>query len=169
MKRMGAMNIFKYGCRLSGLALILLIQTMPCAFAQASDKIKLDAALVCGPFSEKPPRTPAFADKFAFEFSNNALTGLRQTRAQKGAESYKGSIDAAGKITISGTGRFDDRSSEWSSAYTGQLREKGPTILHGTLRIKGAAPRTHKCTIAFQAPAELVKAAAADEAKPRAQ
>jgi hypothetical protein len=164
-------------CFIAGFRLILLFPMSACltaeySFAQTASPLKIPTALICGPFSGNPPRTPAFADKFALDFLNGAFSGVRPTRVQKGSETYKGSIDPAGKIKISGVGHYEDRSSEWTSEYAGQLQEKAPTVLQGSMRIKGAAARVHKCTIGFLLPpADLMKALSPKEltAQPRPQ
>ena len=164
-------------CFIPGFRLILLLLMSAClmaeySFAQTASPLKIPTALICGPFSGNPPRTPAFADKFALDFSNGVFSGVRPARVQKGSETYKGSIDPAGKIKISGVGHYEDHSSEWISKYAGQLQEKAPTVLQGTMRIKGAAPRTHKCTVGFLLPpADLTKILSPKEAaaQPRPQ
>jgi hypothetical protein len=153
------MKFLVLGFRLVFLLLTAAFLTKEYSLAQTADQVKIPAALICGPFTGNPPRTPAFADKFIFDFSNGNLTSVRPTRVQKGSETYKGSVDSAGKIQISGVGNFENHSSEWTSEYTGQLQEKAPTVLQGTMRIKDKAVRVHKCTIGFlMAPADLTKA-----------
>jgi hypothetical protein len=153
------MRIFKCYFRLE---LLLLTGTFLLAencLAQTATPAKIPAGLVCGPFVGNPPRTPSFADKFAFEFSNGSLTAVRPTRLQKGSDVYTGSIDATGKIKVSSSGQYENKSSEWTTEFAGQLQEKKPTVLQGTFQYKGTHPRTHKCTIAFLLPpADLIKA-----------
>jgi hypothetical protein len=139
---------------------------------QAAAAQKIPAALVCGPYVGNPPR-PSFADKFTLDVSNSALAGRRPTRVSKGAEVYKGSVDPTGKIKLSGIARLDDRSSEWSSEFNGQLQDKRPTVLQGTQNVKGALAGIRKCTVTFLLPpADLAKALAPNEAasaQPRPQ
>jgi hypothetical protein len=166
------MRFFILGFRLILLLLMSAFLMGKYSFAQTASPPKISAALICGPFSGNPPQTPAFADKIAFDFSNDALTGVRQTRVQKGSETYKGNVDPSGKIKISGAGQFENRSSQWSSEYLGQLQEKRPTVLQGTLRVKGALAGIHRCMITFLlAPADLKKALSPNEAaaQPRPQ
>jgi len=157
------------------LALLLLIWAffaIDDSVAQTISSPKLPAALICGPFSGNPPRTPAFADKFTLDFSNNVLTGRRPTIRQKGEEAYRGSIEPSGKIKISGTGHFDDRSSEWTSEYLGQLQDKRPTILQGAMQVKNirTGTRTIKCSIIFLSPPDdLMKALSPDNGKAQMQ
>jgi hypothetical protein len=160
-----------------GFRFILLLLMSAClmaeySFAQPAAPVKIPTALICGPFTGNPPQTPAFADKFALDFSNGAFSGVRPTKVQKGSETYKGSIDASGKIKVSGVGHYEDRSAQWTSEYAGQLQEKAPTILQGSMRIKSAVAHVHKCTIGFlMAPADLTKAFLPKEttAQPRPQ
>jgi hypothetical protein len=157
-----------------GFRFILLLFMSAClmaeySFAQPAAPVKIPTALICGPFSGQ---TPAFADKFTLDFSNGTLTGVRPAKVQKGSETYKGSIDPSGKIKISGVGHYEDRSSVWTSEYAGQLQEKGPTVLQGSMRIKGAVTHVHKCTVGFlMPPADLMKAFSPKEpaAQPRPQ
>jgi len=153
------MKLFVLGFRFVLLLLMSAFLTKEYSFAQTVDQLKIPAALICGPFTGNPPRTPAFADKFVFDFSNGTLTSVRPTRVQKGSETYKGSVDSAGKIKISGVGNFENHKSEWTSEYSGQLQEKAPTVLQGTMRIKDTVVHVHKCTVGFlMAPADLTKA-----------
>jgi hypothetical protein len=153
------MKLFALSLRLVFLFVIAAFVTKEYSFAQTADQLKIPAALICGPFTGNPPRTPAFADKFIFDFSNGTLASVRPTRVQKGSETYKGSVDSAGKIKISGVGNFENHSSEWTSEYAGQLQEKAPTVLQGTMRIKDKVFHVHKCTIGFLLPpADLAKA-----------
>jgi len=150
-------------------ALLALLLPQPPSWAQTAASQKFTMALVCGPFTGNPP-APAFADKFTLEFSKGALTGDRATRVQKGKETYKGSVDPAGKIKITGSGRFEDRSREWSSEFAGKLQDKKPTILNGSMRVKDAkaGPYVNKCSIAFLLPpADLAKALLPNEAAPQ--
>jgi hypothetical protein len=166
------MKFFISGFRFILLLLVSAFLMEEYSLAQTANPLKIPAALICGPFSGTPPRTPAFADKFTLNFSNGALSGVRPTRVRKGSETYKGSVDPSGKIKISGVGHFDDRSSEWTSEYAGQLQEKAPTVLQGSMRIKGVGAGAHKCTVGFlMAPADLLKAFSPKEAtaQPRPQ
>jgi hypothetical protein len=142
------------------------------SFAQTAGPLRIPTALICGPFSGNPPRTPAFADKFTLDFSNGIFSGVRPAKVRKGSETFKGSIDPSGKIKISGVGHYDDRSSEWTSEFIGQVQEKAPTILQGTVRVKGLAAGVNKCSIGFLLPAaDLKKAFSPSEpaAQPRPQ
>jgi hypothetical protein len=148
----------------TGFRFILSILMSAClmaeySFAQPATPLKIPTALICGPFTGNPPRTPAFADKFTLDFSNGAFSGVRPARIQKGSETYKGSIDPMGKIKISGVGHFDDRSSQWTSEYAGQVQEKAPTVLQGTMRVKTPTAVVHKCSIGFLLPAADLKKA----------
>jgi hypothetical protein len=166
------MKFFILGFRFILLLLVSTYLMEEYSLAQTAPPLKIPAALICGPFSGNPPRTPALADKFAFNFSDGILTSVRPTRVQKGNETYKGSVDASGKIKISGVGHFDDRSSVWTSEYAGQLQEKAPTVLQGSMRVKSAASGVYKCTIGFLLPpADLKKAFLPAEAtaQPRPQ
>jgi hypothetical protein len=153
-----------------GFRFILLLLMSTClmaeySFAQTASPLKIPTALICGPFSGNPPRTPAFADKFTLEFSNGTFSGVRSAKVRKGSETFKGSIDALGKIKISGVGHYDDRSSQWISEFAGQLQEKAPTVLQGTVRVKGLAAGVNKCSIGFLlSPADLMKALSPKEA-----
>jgi hypothetical protein len=160
-----------------GFRFILLLLMSTClmaeySFAQTASPLKIPTALICGPFSGNPPRTPAFADKFTLDFSNGVFSGVRPARVRKGSETFKGNIDPSGKIKISGVGHYEDRSSEWTSEFAGQVQEKAPTILQGTVRVKGAAAGVNKCSIGFLLPAaDLKKAFSPSEAaaQPRPQ
>jgi hypothetical protein len=147
------MRIFKRYFWLGLLLTGTFLLTENC-LAQTATPAKIPAALVCGPFVGNPPRTPSFADKFTFEFSNGSVTAVRPTRLQKGSDIYTGSIDATGKIKVSSSGQYENKSSEWTTEFAGQLQEKNPTVLQGTFQYKGTHPRTHKCTIAFLLPAD---------------
>jgi hypothetical protein len=166
------MKVFVPGVRAILLLLVSACVTADYSLAQTANSVKIPTALICGPFSGNPPRTPSLADKFTFNFSNGAFTGVRPTRVQKGIETYKGSIDPLGKIKISGVGHYDDHSSVWTSEYAGQLQEKAPTILQGNMRIKSATGGVYKCTLGFLLPpADLAKVFSPNEAavQPRPQ
>jgi hypothetical protein len=145
---------------------------MGSAYAETAAPQKIPMAVACWQVSKEGKRVPTFADKFSLNFLNGTLTGVRPTRVKKGSESYKGSVDPEGKIKVSGRGHFDDRTYEWTSEYAGQLQEKGPTNLQGTLRFSGSAPAVHKCAIAFLLPpADLAKILSVKEvaAQPKPQ
>jgi hypothetical protein len=166
------MKFFVPGSRLASFFLVSACLLAEYSFAQTVASLKIPTALICGPFTGNPPRTPAFADKFTLEFSNGAFSGVRPALRKKGSETYKGSIDPSGKIKISGVGHFEDRSSQWTSEFAGQLQEKAPTVLQGTVRLKAPATGTNKCTIGFLLPpADLAKALSPSEpaAQPRPQ
>lgn len=160
------MKFFASDVRLLSFVLVSACLIAERSIAQPANSLKIPTALICGPFSGNPPRTPAFADKFTLEFSNETFSGVRPTRARKGSETYKGSVDASGKIKISGVGHFDDRSAQWTSEFAGQLQEKAPTVLQGIVRgMKGAVSGTNKCTLGFlMVPADLAKALSPKEA-----
>jgi hypothetical protein len=165
-------KFFVPGSRLVAFFLVPAFLLAEYSFAQTAGPLKIPTALICGPFSGNPPRTPAFADKFTLEFSNGAFSGVRPARRQKGSETYKGSIDPSGKIKISGVGHFEDRSSQWASEFAGQFQEKAPTILQGTVRLTGVSAGARKCSIGFLLPAaDLKKAFSPGEpaAQPRPQ
>ena len=154
---------------------VLILASLPkLAPAETLTPQKIPVALTCWVLSEDKDkkRIPTFADKFAVDFSNGALSGERPTRVQKGRETYKGSVEPAGKIKLSGKGHYDDRSSDWTSEYAGQLQEKGPTNLFGTMRVGGKTPAVHKCAITFlAAPLDLAKILLSKEsaAQPKSQ
>lgn len=130
--------------------------------AETSKTSKIPAALLCGQSAGNPP---TFADKITFDFSNGVLTAVRPTRLQKGTERYRGSVDASGKIKISGVGHYDDKSFAWTSEYSGQLDKKQPTAVYGSMNVKGATAWVSKCKIGFLLPpAELTKVFASAEA-----
>lgn len=166
------MKFLILGFRLILLLLVSAFLMEEYSFAQTASPLKIPTALICGPFTGNPPQTPTFADKFTLDFSNGAFSGVRPTRLQKGSETYKGSIDPEGKIKISGIGHFDDRSSQWASEYTGQVQDKAPTILLGSMRIKTPTAVVRKCSIGFLLPAADLKKAflpAEATAQPRPQ
>jgi hypothetical protein len=166
------MKFFIPGFRLALFFLVSVCLTVEYSLAQPASPLKIPTALICGPFSGNPPRTPAFADKFTLEFSNGVFSGVRPARARKGSETFKGSVDPSGRIKISGVGHYEDRSSEWASEFAGQVQEKAPTILQGTVRVKGLAAGVNKCSIGFLLPAaDLKKAFSPSEAaaQPRPQ
>ena len=133
--------------------------------AQTASPQKIPTGLGCWQVSSDGKRTPTFVDKFELSVSNGALTGARPTRVQKGSDQYRGSVDPTGKITMSSKGHFDDKSQEWTSYFAGELKEKGPTVLYGAIKIAGKTPIVHKCAITFLvAPADLAKILSAKEA-----
>jgi hypothetical protein len=159
------MKFFVPDVRLLSFVLVSACLMAERSMAQPASSLKIPTALICGPFSGNPPRTPAFADKFTLEFSNGAFSGVRPALRKKGSETYKGSIDPSGKIKISGVGHFEDRSSQWTSEFAGQFQEKAPTILQGAVRLTGVSAGARKCSIGFLLPpADLAKALSPKEA-----
>lgn len=119
----------------------------------APQAIEIPAILQCSSFSFKTNENPAFSIPISFNFSKGTLKGERTTGKKSGQEIYEGTVGRSGDILITGHGRYNDGSSNWTSKFSGRIGNE--TVLNGRL---SARRGFRDCSITIRVPLPELRA-----------
>jgi hypothetical protein len=136
-------------------ACFIAISSIPASAQSSGQDRAIPGRLDCSEL--RPGKAGAFTSPLNFTYERGILKAQRKLISAPGAEDYSGTIDALGRIKVSGI--HDESGRAWALKFGGQLSDSKPTILNGSLDVTSGAVGHRDCKITFlDKPADLLQA-----------